>query len=97
MKRLGFAPLARDDLEAIGLYIAEENPERALTFVAELEVVARQAAERPRSFPSREDLAPELRKIVHGRYLIFFRELADEVRIERIVHGARDLPGLFNN
>lgn len=97
MKRLSFAPLARDDLEAIGLYIAEESPERALTFVAELKDVARQAAERPRSFPSREDLAPELRKIVHGRYLIFFRKLADEVRIERIVHGARDLPGLFNN
>ena len=95
MKRLAFAPIARDDLEAIGLYIAEDNPERALTFVAELEDVARQAAERPRSFPERGDLAPGLRKIVHGRHLIFFRELADEVRIERIVHGARNLRGLF--
>lgn len=97
MKRLGFAPIARDDLEAIGLYIAEDDPDRALTFVAELENVSRLATVRPRSFPKREDLAPGLRKIVHGRYLIFFRELADEVRIERVVHGARNLPGLFIN
>lgn len=97
MKRLSFAPIARDDLEAIGLYIAEDDPDRALTFVTELEDVAKQAAVRPRSFPEREDLTPGLRKIVHGRYLIFFRELADEVRIERVVHGARNLPGLFTD
>jgi plasmid stabilization system protein ParE len=28
---------------------------------------------------------------VHGRYLLFFRDLATEVRIVRILHGARDL------
>lgn len=95
MKRLVFAPLARDDLEAIGLYIAEDNPERALTFVAELEAIARQTAERPQSFRQRDDLAPGLRAALHGRYMIFFRELADEVRVERIVHGARNLRALF--
>lgn len=69
MKRLSFAPIARNDLEAIGLYIAEDNPERALTFVAELEEAAQRAAERPQTFPAREDLAPGLRKITYGRYL----------------------------
>ena len=95
MKRLGFAPVARDDLDAIALYIAEDNPERALSFVAELEAKAIQAAERPRGFPARDELAPGLRSIVHGRYLLFFRELDDEVRIERVLHGARDLRRAF--
>jgi plasmid stabilization system protein ParE len=53
MKRLVFAPAARDDLLTIGLYIAEDNPGRADSFVAELEATARQIVEWPGSFPSR--------------------------------------------
>jgi toxin ParE1/3/4 len=63
-----------------------------LSFVAELEAKAAQAAERPGSFPERDDVAPGLRSIVHGRYLLLFREEVDEVRIVRVLHGARDLP-----
>ena len=37
MKRLGFAPEAVADLREIALYIAADDPDRALTFVAELE------------------------------------------------------------
>jgi plasmid stabilization system protein ParE len=35
---------------------------------------------------------------VHGRYLVFFRNLPGEnaVRLERVLHGARNLPRLFN-
>lgn len=58
MKRLDYAPQALADLVAIGRYIAEDDPDRALSFVDELETKAAQAAERPRSFPAREDLAP---------------------------------------
>jgi toxin ParE1/3/4 len=94
MKRLGFAPAARDDLRAIGAYIAQDNPVRALSFVAELEAKARQIAETPRGFPMREDISAGLRAAVHGRYLLLFRELEDEVRIVRVVHGMRDLGGL---
>lgn len=67
MKRLGFAPAARADLLAISLTIAEDSPDRALSFVAELEAKAAQAAERPGSFPARDDIAPGLRSVVHGR------------------------------
>jgi len=91
MKPLGFAPAARADLIAIGRYIAEDDPARAESFLAELEAKARQAAERPLSFPARDDISPGLRAAVHGRYLLFFRDLADEVRIVRVLHGARDL------
>lgn len=91
MKPLIFAPAARADLRAIGAYIARDDPDRALSFVAELHAKAAQAAERPRSFPARDDLSPGLHAALHGRYLILFRDLPDNVRIVRVLHGARDL------
>ena len=91
MKRLGYSPEARADLRAIALYIAEDNPSRAVSFVAELKEKASYAAARPATYRERSDIAPGLHAIVHGRYLIFFRELPDDVRIVRVIHGARNL------
>lgn len=92
VKRLVFSPAAQAGLVAIALYIAEDNPDRAISFVADLEDKAHQAAERPASFPARDDASPGLRAAKHGRYLLFFRESQEEVRIVRVLHGARDLP-----
>ena len=97
MKRLGYAPEALADLRDIAFYIAEDDPDRALSFVAELERKAADAATRPTSFRERIEISPGLRAVVHGRYLICFRDTADEVRIVRIVHSARDLPSLFDS
>ena len=95
MKRLGYSPAALDDLRDIASYIAEDNPDRATSFVDELEQKAALAAKRPESFRDRSDLSPGLRAVRHGRYLIFFRELSEEVRIVRVLHGARNMSGLF--
>nr|WP_245218972.1 type II toxin-antitoxin system RelE/ParE family toxin [Rubellimicrobium aerolatum] len=88
-------PAARADLIEIGDFIALDSPGRAMSFVAEIETRMREAAERPRSFPSRDELHEGLRMARHGRYLIFFVEVGDEVRVVRVLHGARNLPGLF--
>ena len=94
MKRLIYSPLSRADLFEISAYIARDNPDRAASFRLELEQKAALAAERPRSFPPRDDLGSGLRSILHRPYLILFRELRDQVRIERIVHGSRNLTRL---
>lgn len=94
MKPVEFAPAARGDLVAIGEYIADDNAERALSFVAEIEIRARAIGERPRSFPARDDISPGLRCALHGDYLILFRDLPAIVRIVRVLHAARDLPAL---
>jgi toxin ParE1/3/4 len=91
MKRLVFSPAARTDLREILAYTAEDNPVRALSFVAELEAKAFQTAQRPLSFPARDDLSKGIRSARHGRYLILFRDLPDVVRIVRVVHMARNL------
>lgn len=94
MKRVEFAPAARADLIAIGMYIAEDNAERAESFIAELEALAERIGEWPGSYPAKDEISAGLRGATHGRYLILYRELADTVRIVRIVHGARDLSSL---
>lgn len=82
---------------AIGLYIAEDDPDRAISFVAELEAKALQAAERPRSFPARDDISRGLRAARHRHYLLLFRETEQEIRIARVVHGARDLSRILDS
>lgn len=95
MRRLTVLPAARADLLEIGDFIAQDSPARADSFVAEIEARMMQIAAYPRHFPARHDLYEGLRTARHGRYLIFFIEAGDEVRIVRILHGARDLPQAF--
>jgi plasmid stabilization system protein ParE len=47
-------------------------------------------------FRARDDLAPGLRMTVVRDWLIFYRAADEEVRIERILYGPRDIrPGDF--
>lgn len=94
-----FSPAAEQDLEEIGDYIARDDPIRALSFVGEMRERCRNMAATPEAAPLREDILPGVRMIVHGNYLIFYRfnEHRHEVRIERILHGARDLHALLKS
>ena len=89
--KLALSPRAALDLEEIGDYIARDNPSRAISFVRELERECQRIAKRPAAFPARDDLAAGIRMAVHGKYLIFFSVLDKTVRVERIIHGARNL------
>jgi toxin ParE1/3/4 len=91
-----FTPLAEADLEAIGDYIARDNPRRALTFIQGVRRRCEQITEMPRAAPLRPELGAGVRVVTFGRYLVCYSERGDrEVVIERIVHGARNLQKLF--
>lgn len=92
MASVSFSPKARQDLIDIGDYIARDSRANARRFVARLQDRRRQIGDAPLGYPGREDLAPGLRMAPLGRYVIFFNVLDDTVRIERVLHGARDLP-----
>lgn len=96
-RRLLLSPRAAADLEEIADYIARDNPGRAASFVAELEATCRAAAASPKLYPARDDLLPGLRMAAHGRYLVLYRDLPGEntVRVERVLHSARNLPRLL--
>ncbi len=44
---------------------------------------------------TREELAPNLRSLPFGRYVIFYEALPDEIVIVRVLHSARDVSAQF--
>lgn len=90
--RLIVKPEAEQDLEAIGDYIARDNPQRAIAFVRELRDHCKTIARNPLGYRERTELAVGLRSCAHGNYVIFFDVLSDAVEIIRVLHGTRDVP-----
>ncbi len=82
---------ARDDLEAIGGFIAEDNPLRADSFVTELLERCGSLAIRPERYPvATHWRGRELRRCPFGKYLILYSIRDEELEINHIVHSARD-------
>jgi plasmid stabilization system protein ParE len=82
---------AEADLEAIDEDIAQDNPTRALRFVRELFRSGTELADRPEAWP----VVPryeshDVRRRVHGRYLIFFRFEVDRCVVLHVLDGAMD-------
>jgi len=90
MTTIAYSPLALDDLRDITLYIAADNPTRAFSFVEELREKAERIASHPLAYPARDELIPGLRSASYGRYLLYYRLVTDGIRIERVLHSARD-------
>lgn len=87
---------AEYDLEAIGDYIARDNPARAVSFLHELRAKCLGLADMPERFP----LVPRyetagVRRRVHGDYLIFYRVERDKVVIIHIIHGTQNYSAIL--
>lgn len=93
--RLGFTPLAEQDLVSIADYIATDNPRRAASFVRELRQQCERIKRNPIGYRLRPELGEGIRSCAHGRYMVFFIASASEIVVVRILHGARDLPAQF--
>ena len=91
MIRVLFSPQAEADLEEIGDFIAQDSPLRALSFVQELRQHALNIGTTPQAFRARPELGEGLRGAVRGNYLLFYTHDHDTVRIQRIMHGSRDI------
>ena len=95
MASVAFSPKSRQDLLDIGDFIAKGSLANARRFVSKLVDQCQRIGGAPLAYIGREDLAPGLRMAPMGRYVVFFRVLGETVRIERVLHGARDLPAMF--
>jgi plasmid stabilization system protein ParE len=80
-------------------YVENANLEVADRVLAEFDAVARKLGRHPEFGRARRFRSPELAGIrslpVGGRFgvhLVFYRKAADVLRVERVMHGARDLP-----
>jgi toxin ParE1/3/4 len=95
MASVVFSPKSRQDLLDIGDTIAKDSLANARHFVAKLIAQCQRIGTYPMGYVGRQDLAPDLRMAALGRYVIFFRVIGDTVRIERVLHGARNLPAVL--
>ena len=93
MMRVVLSPQTVIDLEEIGDYIARDNPRHAVTFIAEIQAKCHKLGHAPSIGTARPELGEGVRMLPHGSYLIFYREHETTLRIERVMHSARDIAG----
>ena len=95
--KLIWSPAARDDLHDIVVFIARDNPNRAMSFGYELI----SETDRLQEFPELGRIIPEYRKdyireIIFRPYRIVYRVDHDRkfCQIARVWHSARGIPEL---
>jgi len=93
---LSITPLAAQDLEEIGDYIAQDNPLRAVEFLTELQAHCETIRRNPEGYRLRQEFSETMRSCSHGNYVIFYESDVKEVTIVRILHGGRDLQKIFD-
>ena len=91
MARLHFTDHARSDLHETCTEIAKDSPTHTRRFIKKLEKLCWLLASQPRIGRPRNELASGLRSLAVGRYIVFFRPVADGAEIVRIIQGAQDL------
>ena len=89
--QLRLSPCVQADLEEIADYIAQDSPRHAARMLRLLRARMKEIARQPQKYRLRPELGPEARLAVVGNYVILFRIRHNAVRIERVVHGNRDL------
>ncbi|WAU78258.1 type II toxin-antitoxin system RelE/ParE family toxin (plasmid) [Acinetobacter sp. LF10] len=93
-----FAKQAENDLEQIADFIAQDNPQRALSFILELEQKCLSIGGMPKAFP----IVPELielgiRRRVYQNYSIFFCITSGHIFIVRVLNSVMNYTALFES
>jgi toxin ParE1/3/4 len=96
MSRVQFTVQAGRDLEEIEEFISLDNPDAAARLLLSIQEKCALLSRQPQMGRSRFELSPELRGFPVGNYLIFYRPAMDGIEVVRVLHGARDIPELFD-
>ena len=96
MMKIQFSSEAKSDLLQIAVFIAQDNPIRALSFTDELERKCLDIANMPKAFA----IVPELmefgvRRRIYQNYSIFFYVESDGIFILRVLNSSVDYSALF--
>jgi toxin ParE1/3/4 len=84
------------DLDDIWLRVATDSPAAADRLIDHILGRCEGLARHPRLGPARPEIAPDARLLVMGDYLALYRIDNANVVIVRVVHGSRQLAGLFD-
>jgi toxin ParE1/3/4 len=96
MMHLELSSYVEEDLDAIADFIAQDNPQRALTFIKEIRQKFSNIQRTPLIYQLRPDIGKEARLATVGNYVILFHITKKIVRIERVIYGGRNLPEIFD-
>ena len=87
---------ADQDIQDIYDYAAQEYGEdQAESYTLELEIFLEELVRSPEMGRRRDDIRTGLRSFPKGHHVIFYRILADRIRIVRILHSRQDLTRIF--
>lgn len=91
---LRYLPSAQQDLIDAFDWISDDSPERASSWLLDLDLRMKALAEMPgmgRKPRSRRIAALGYRTLVLGDYLVFYKFDEKRVLVHRVLHGARNL------
>lgn len=97
MSRVTRRPQAEADILEIWGYIAEDSVVVADRWVDRLDEKFSLWASQPMMGRGRDELAPGIRSLVFGRYVVFFEPVPDGIDVVRVLHGSRDIDASFES
>jgi toxin ParE1/3/4 len=95
VSRYRLSSLARLDLDSIHNRIASDKPGAARRWLKRSAEQFYWLAKNPEAGQARDEILSGLRSFSHGSYVIYYRSQAAHLEIVRVLHGARDIEGLF--
>jgi toxin ParE1/3/4 len=86
---------AQQDLESILDHLDSQSIETGDRFAERFDQTCELHATHPQLGASAEEYAPNLRLFTVWNYTVFYRPIDGGIELIRIIHGARDIPKLF--
>jgi toxin ParE1/3/4 len=97
MARVARRPQAAVDILDIWDFIAEDSLVEADRWVDRLDEKLTLWSTQPLIGRARPELAPDLRSMPFGRYVVFFLPLPDGIDVVRVLHSSRDTDAEFSH
>ena len=88
---------AEVDLDDLWSRIAADNPAEADRLVDAILEASRRHVRFPGMGQRRDELRPGVRCFVVSPYVVFDRALDETIEVVRVLHGARDIPSVFES
>lgn len=88
-------PLAVADVADVWAHIADDSIEQADAWLDRLDAKLQLLATQPMMGRAREEIAPGVRSLPFGKYLIVYQPITDGIDVMRFLHSARDLESVF--
>jgi toxin ParE1/3/4 len=96
MNRVRLSLAASRDLEEIEDYISQDNPDAAVRLILIIREKCELLSQQPGIGRDRSDVLYGLRGFPAVNYVIFYRPASEGIEVVRVLHGARDIPELFD-